>query len=175
MKLSRKMLVTAAIAAAAVLATATPAFAGGGSDYHSHSRSHQTSVEVRRVYATSPTTAKVVASYRCFSTTPGDVHLWVSVKQAESRRAEDFLTAEGSGSTNKAAAWVQTHAQLPNCDGRRHVEAFAVDQKEQGYGTLKGGMAYVQFCLFDANYPVTGTKGPKSDMDFHYLQRARWN
>src|SRR3954467_14899835 len=172
MKLSRKMLAVAAVAAAAGVGTATPALAGGGDDDHGNYHSHHTRAEVLRVYATSDTTAKVVASYRCFSDTPGDVALWVSVKQAESRRAEQFLTTEGS--SQKAAAWVQTHAQLPNCDGRRHVDAFAVDQAEQGFGTLKRGIVYVQFCLFDANYPLAGME-PLSDMHFRYLHHAHWD
>jgi hypothetical protein len=41
-----------------------------------------------------------------------------------------------------------------------------VDHLEQGYGTLGHGVAYMQFCLFDANY----TQQPLSVDGFYKMQ-----
>jgi hypothetical protein len=104
-----------------------------------------------------PTVAYVTARYTC--PTGGVPHLWVSVKQAESRGPDPLLKEEGS--SGYAAAWSQSHptAQVV-CDGTWHVDTFTVDQTETppwspnqpiGFGQLTAGQAYAQFCLLDAS------------------------
>jgi hypothetical protein len=89
------------------------------------------------------TVASVNARYVCEG---GDgAHVWVSVKQAASRRPEQFLTGEGSSA--ESAAWSQSHENAVTCDGRWHSDTFTVDQSEQGFGILQPGQAWVQFCV----------------------------
>lgn len=85
--------------------------------------------------------ATVRARYVCNQPT----HLWVSAKQSASGKRDDRLTGEGS--SQYAAAWLQNHPAL-NCDGRNHVESFKIDNfTEYGFGTLKKGVAWIQFCM----------------------------
>ena len=72
-------------------------------------------------------------------------HVWVSVKQAESALPEQWLTEEGSGGTS--AAWSHSHANTVTCDGRWHVATLTVNQLEWGWGELRQGEAWVQFCV----------------------------
>ena len=72
--------------------------------------------------------------------------LWVSAKQSKHRKKKDAaLTKEGSSQV--AAAWLQSHANPVTCDGAKHTATFTIDKSEQGKGKLKKGKAYVQFCL----------------------------
>lgn len=90
-----------------------------------------------------PTVAYVTARYICEG---GDgAHVWVSVKQAESREPEQWLTEEGSGANS--AAWSHSHANTVVCDGKWHVDTFVVNQDEWGWGELEQGQAWVQFCV----------------------------
>lgn len=91
----------------------------------------------------SPTVAYVRARYICEG--GAGAHVWMSVKQAESRRPEPWLREEGSGA--HTAAWSHTHRDAVVCDGRWHVATFTVDQAEWGWGELKPGQAWVQFCV----------------------------
>src|SRR4051812_26755681 len=85
--------------------------------------------------------ATVRARYVCSAPT----HLWVSAKQSESGARDPRLTGEGS--SEFAAGWLQNHPAL-DCDGRNHVQSFKVDNyTEYGFGTLKKGQAWVQFCM----------------------------
>ncbi|MCU1501489.1 MAG: hypothetical protein JWM12_843, partial [Ilumatobacteraceae bacterium] len=97
--------------------------------------------------------------------------------QTADRKADPALAEEGSSSI--AAAWSDSHRNTPNCDTRTHIGRFTVDQQEpyfteEGpvgaksdiYQPLARGKAWVQFCLFDDNFPTTGEE-PFSDMAFH--------
>lgn len=96
-----------------------------------------------RIDPADPTVARVTARYICSG---GEgAHVWVSVKQAESRLPEGWLRAEGSGAAS--AAWSHSHANTVTCDGTWHTDTFRVDQNEWGWGTLKAGQAWVQFCV----------------------------
>jgi hypothetical protein len=152
-----KLTATLAVVATALLGTAAPAMA--------HHSQETTLRVIGNIHQTSDTTAVVRARYSCVGS-PDQLHLWISVKQAADRSADPALKTEGSGHTNVAAAWSQTHGGVLKCDGDRHTGRFTVDQTEQGYGTLHRGMAYLQFCLFDANYPTE----PLSVMDFYRVR-----
>lgn len=90
-----------------------------------------------------PTVASVTARYICSG---GEgAHVWVSVKQAESRLPERWLRQEGSGAAS--AAWSHSHANTVTCDGAWHAGTFRVDQNEWGWGALQPGQAWVQFCV----------------------------
>jgi hypothetical protein len=98
-------------------------------------------------------TATVTARYSCVE----DTHLWVSVKQMNSRLRDDNLMAEGS--SGYADNWLQQHPQTLICDGVRHLQKFVVDKKEitpwspdpVGKGRLRRGQAWVQFCMTSEN------------------------
>src|SRR4026209_474496 len=83
-----------------------------------------------KIDSSDPTVGYVKARYICEGG-PG-AHVWVSVKQAESRRPEHWLTEEGSGAT--AAAWSSSHRNPVTGDGTWHVDTFTVDQVEFGKG-----------------------------------------
>jgi hypothetical protein len=99
-----------------------------------------------RIDASDPTVAYVMARYICEG--GDDAHVWVSVKQAESGRPEQWLTEEGSGERAAAeGAWSHSHRNSVTCDGQWHVGTFTVDQLEWGGGELAEGQAWVQFCV----------------------------
>ena len=107
-----------------------------------------------------PTVAHITANYRCY----GEGSLWVSVKQVADRSRDTALLADSSSSIS--AAWSMSHRVSVTCDGKVHIQTFTVDQIETdsfGFpnGDLEEGFGYVQFCLFDANYP----EAPLSDME----------
>ena len=138
------VLMTATVAIGAGLATAAPA---GKLDAQV--------IGNVQIDPNDPTVAYVTARYICEG---GDgAHVWVSVKQAESRLPEAWLREEGSGA--KSAAWSHSHRNTVTCDGQWHVATFAVDQKEWGWGTLQQGQAWVQFCVI----PPGGGSGPDAE------------
>ena len=104
-----------------------------------------------------PSVGYVKAQYTC-QPGPDVPHLWVSVKQNASATADPALTTEGSGFGHVSTTWVQSHPVNVRCDGKNHVQDFRVDTTEVipdefgggtvGYGALKRGQGYVQFCLF---------------------------
>jgi len=154
----RKTIATAAIVCASLLGLASPAVAAPQA-------APATTAEVISVSArTGSSTAKIAVKYTCTGA-PEQLHVWVSLKQSADRKADPKLAEEGTGYGGVAAAWSQTHVGALKCDGKSHLGVFTVDQKEAGYGTLKRGWAYVQFCLFDANYQ----QAPFSDFEFGYL------
>lgn len=167
----RSLVKTLSIAGAAVclaLGAATPAVAASGG-------THDTSAKLLGVVRqTSSTTAEVHAQYRCNGGSD-TAALWVSVKQSADRTADPRLANPGTGGgvdeagnpvPYKAAAWAMSHRNAITCDGKNHVAFFTVDQAELpptvDWGTLAKGKAYVQFCLFDANY----TQAPLSVNEF---------
>ena len=104
-----------------------------------------------------PGIAYVTAKYSCPS--EGEAHLWVSVKQAASAKKDAALTEEGSSAVS--AAWLQRHpapVEEFTCDGATHTGTFSVDAglSEYGFGELRTGHTYVQFCLTG---PETGEGG----------------
>jgi hypothetical protein len=92
-------------------------------------------------------TASVRARYIC----PEGFHLWVSAKQSETGTPDQRLRLEGS--SQFAAAWLQSHPSPDSftCDGKWHTDTFQIDTAEQGFGELKQGQAWVQFCLIGEN------------------------
>ena len=114
-----------------------------------------------------PTVGYVKAVYRCY----GQGGLWVSVKQTADRSRDPRLQAPESSSIS--AAWSDSHRNPVTCDGKTHEQVFTVDQLEPSwsppaphksdvYKPLANGWAWVQFCLFDANY----TEAPYSENQF---------
>ena len=97
------------------------------------------------VTVTGTGTASVSATYVC----PEGFHLWISAKQSSTARYDGRLALEGS--SQYAAAWLQSHPQNFVCDGARHTQTFDIDTLEQGFGSLKRGIAWVQFCLIGEN------------------------
>jgi hypothetical protein len=86
-------------------------------------------------------TASLKARYVC----PEGFHLWVSAKQVADGRPDARLHQEGS--SQFAAAWLQSHPIGFTCDGEWHTGTFSIDTAEQGWGQLQHGQAWVQFCL----------------------------
>ncbi len=97
------------------------------------------------IVRTGPGTATVTASYVC----PEGFHLWVSAKQSSTGRYDGRLEEEGSSAV--AGAWLQSHPSDFTCDGTRHTQTFTIDTEEQGFGSLRRGLAWVQFCLIGEN------------------------
>jgi hypothetical protein len=120
-----------------------------------------------RIDPNDATVAYVTARYICEG--GAGAHVWVSVKQAESRLPEQFLTEEGSGA--ESAAWSHSHRNTVTCDGRWHVGTFTVDQVEWGFGTLQSGQAWVQFCVIPAGQePGPGAEVITWSMRFAAIQ-----
>jgi hypothetical protein len=130
------MKVTRALAAAAALAlTAAPAAMAQNAD--PNARAHFLS-PIKVVGKQ----AKLKVRYRCSS---GEA-LWVSAKQTKSRKKNPDLKKEGS--SEKSAAWWQSHRNTFTCDGQYHTAKFTIDKVEPGSkGKLKKGRAWVQFCV----------------------------
>lgn len=166
MRSSLKTIVTAGAALCLALGAATPALAASGGTHDTYAKL------LGVVHITGSDSAYVQAQYRC--TASPHQHLWVSVKQSADRSADPRLLTEGSGSgggSYKAAAWEMSHPTNITCDGKNHVQRFAINQAEikafgLSSGTLAKGKGYVQFCLFDANY----TQAPFSDMEFRNVR-----
>ncbi len=97
------------------------------------------------IVRTGPGTATVTATYVC----PEGFHLWVSAKQSSTGRYDPRLEEEGSSQI--AAAWFESHPTDFTCDGVRHTQTFTIHNLEQGFGSLKRGVAWVQFCLIGEN------------------------
>jgi hypothetical protein len=91
--------------------------------------------------ATRGLSARLRVHYRC---SRGDA-LWVSVKQAPSRLKDPALTEEGSSAAS--AAWLQSHRNRFVCNGKPQTGTFSVDKVEYGFGKLKSGWTWVQFCV----------------------------
>ena len=110
-----------------------------------------------KIDSNDPSVAYVLAQYRCTVADPENApgHLWVSVKQNEEGTVDSEVAGEGSGFGGIAARWEDSHRNPINCDGKTHVERFAVDQVEDkaAWDTLTAGAGWVQFCLFDDTTP----------------------
>jgi hypothetical protein len=100
-----------------------------------------------RIDPNDPTVAYVTAQYICQGGMTEQTHLWVSVKQTESRSPDNRLKEEESSAIS--AAWSQSHpTDSVVCDGQWHRQTFTVSHAEYGFGELEQGQGYVQFCLF---------------------------
>jgi hypothetical protein len=146
------------LAGAAITAVAIVPFAGVGTASATATKPTTDNViPIVRLDRHDPTVAHVYATYRCTIADPVNHpgHLWVSVKQNDKGSYDKSLEAEGSGFGGVAARWEDSHRNPVNCDGKFHISEFTVDQIEgkQAYKTLKRGLAYVQFCLFDDTTP----------------------
>ena len=142
-----KRLMLPLAAAALTLAAALPATAGAAPKAKPAAAAEIIS-HVKTVGDGSVATVK--ARYVC----PEGNHLWISAKQAADGRRDPAL--EGEGSSALSAAWLQSHPTQFSCDGKWHTGTFTIDTKEPGFpggpptigfGRLKRGVAYVQFCL----------------------------
>jgi hypothetical protein len=118
-----------------------------------------------RLDPSDPTAAYVTGQYLC----PKDQvpHLWVSVKQLNSGRPNNDLKGDGSGFRGVADAWSQSHPDpgTLTCDGKYHTVTIRTDQTEPltdeeghplggnvGFGSLKPGQVYAQFCLTSSDF-----------------------
>src|SRR4051794_6193334 len=94
------------------------------------------------VVAKDKASAKLKVRYSCKS---GDT-LWISLKQTKSGKKSKALKKEGSSEV--AAAWLQSHRNPITCDGAKHTHKFTVDKVEDGSkGKLVKGQAWLQFCV----------------------------
>lgn len=155
------MKVRTMLAGVAIAATALVPFVGTGSASATYSRATPTTraqvIPIVTIDRHDPSVAHVYATYRCTVADPAHnpAELWVSVKQNDAARYDPAVAAEGAGSTGVATRWEDSHRNQVTCDGRFHIAKFTVDQLEgkQSYQTLKRGLGYVQFCLFDDTTP----------------------
>ena len=138
---------TTAVVAVVLLAIAALAISAVAPAAASPEKSDAEVLGTVRIDPNDSTVAYVTARYMCQGGMTEETHLWVSVKQTESRRPDPALKTEESSSIS--AAWSQSHPTSDVvCDGKWHVDTFTVNQEEQGFGELEQGQAYVQFCLF---------------------------
>jgi hypothetical protein len=106
--------------------------------------------------------ATLTVKYRCAKVT--GAHLWVSAKQTKSGISAAKLMKEGS--SQKSAAWWDTHRDPITCNGAFHTATFTVDHVEKGTkGQLRGGTAWVQFCI------TTGTTEANTKL---LLSKSGW-
>jgi hypothetical protein len=99
-------------------------------------------------------TASLRVRYSCDS---GSV-LWISAKQAKSRKKDKALKAEGSSKVS--AAWWQSHRNKITCDGKNHTAKFTLDKVEKGSkGKLRKGQAWVQFCVTEGDNLLLSKSG----------------
>jgi len=98
----------------------------------------------------------VTARYICNGGLTENAHLWVSVKQTADRSPDNAL--KGETSSEISAAWSQSHptAQVA-CDGQWHAQTFTISQADYGFGNLRPGQGYVQFCLFGGDSAYTAS------------------
>ncbi|HWC12307.1 MAG TPA: hypothetical protein VG455_13930 [Acidimicrobiales bacterium] len=100
-----------------------------------------------QINANDPSVATVTVRYIC-QPGPEEQWLWVSAKQSATGTFDRRLQLEGS--SQYAAAWLESHplGQF-TCDGTYHTDTFEINTEEQGFGTLRRGVVWLQFCLFD--------------------------
>jgi hypothetical protein len=109
-----------------------------------------------RIDSSDPTIGYVTARYICNGGLTESTHLWVSVKQTADRSPDNAL--KGETSSEISAAWSQSHptAQVA-CDGQWHAQTFTISQADYGFGNLRPGQGYVQFCLFGGDSAYTAS------------------
>jgi hypothetical protein len=99
--------------------------------------------------------------YRCTTADHTSPHSFISVKQMGSRKADPVLATEGSSfpAVMSGGAWAMSHRNGMNCDSKVHTQRFNFDQVETAsFGVpvqpFAKGWGYIQFCIFDDNYPI---------------------
>lgn len=164
---SRKALVVATIVCAGEFGLAPPAMAAASAPTAARTGSTSTAEVIGFALHTATTGAAIAVRYACTGM-PEQVRVWVSLKQSADRTADPRLADEEPRRGGVVAAWSQSRAGTPTCDGRTHVGVFTVDQNEAGYGDLQRGWAYIQFDLFDAENQAE----PVGDAEFGHLVRS---
>jgi hypothetical protein len=136
-----------AFATVAIMALTAVAQAQPTSSHSGGANAVQTGVV--RIDRNNPMVAWVTGRYTCPT---GDAHLFVSVKQVASGRPDRALKLEGSSSIS--SGWLERHP-APNeftCDGTWHRGTWKITSDpsvrgyEYGFGAIKPGQVYVQFC-----------------------------
>ena len=145
------------VAAGAALAVTAAGIGGGVAS----AKAPTTFAQVLSVKQTSPTTADVRMTYRCTTADHTSPHSFASIKQVGSAKADPALRQSGSSqlAIETGGAWAMQHQNAVNCDSKVHVQSFHVNQEEtQSFGvplrTFRTGWVWVQFCIFDDNYPI---------------------
>jgi hypothetical protein len=154
----RKCIAAVTIAASTCIGFAGAAFATTSNTHHATKPTSAQVIAIVKIDRRHPGQATVIAKYRCTVADPVNdpSHLWVSVKQNDQGSFDPKLAEEGSGFGGTATRWEDSHRNPVVCDGKLHVDKFTVDQLEGKagvYKTLKPGVAWVQFCLFDDTTP----------------------
>jgi hypothetical protein len=130
------MLMTLGFGAASAGATPTVVHKGANATVHGFIQ----------IDPSDPGVAYVTGHYRCPS--GSEAHLFVSVKQVASARPDRRLKLPGSSSIS--SGWLERHPAPGEftCDGTFHTDTFRIDNStEYGFGTIRKGQVYVQFCL----------------------------
>ena len=116
--------------------------------------------------------------YRCTTADHTSPHSFVSVKQVGSRKLDRALSNSGSSqlAIESGGAWAMSHRNAMNCDSKIHSQVFFFDQVEtSSFGVpvmpFAKGWGYVQFCIFDDNYPLP-PEGTPDDEGAPYDQTA---
>ena len=115
------------------------------------------------------TSGYVNVIYRCTTADHTSPHSFISVKQKGDRKADPHLSDEGSSmlAVGSGGAWAMSHRNTMNCDSKVHTQRFNFDQVETAsFGVpvqpFAAGWGYIQFCIFDDNYPIPA---PPADPD----------
>jgi hypothetical protein len=143
----RRLATSLAVAAVAVIGSATVAWAQPTSSHSGGANAVQTGVV--RIDPNNPQIAYVTGRYTC---PKGAAHLFVSAKQVASGRPDRRLKLEGSSSIS--SGWLERHPAPSEftCDGTWHKGTWRITSDpsvrgyEYGFGALKPGQVYVQFC-----------------------------
>jgi hypothetical protein len=104
---------------------------------------------VVRIDPNDPQVAYVTGNYKCPA---GFAHLFVSAKQVADGHPDRALKEEGSSGIS--SGWLERHPGPDEftCDGTWHTGTWRITsdptdpQYEYGFGALKPGTVYVQFC-----------------------------
>jgi len=146
---NKKRFLAMALAAATMVigGTAAVAWATPTSTHSGGAMANQ--IGVVRIDPNNPSIAYVTGRYACPA---GFAHLFVSVKQVASGRPDSRLKLEGSSAIS--SGWLERHPGPDEftCDGNWHVGTWqitgdpSVPGYEYGFGAIKPGQVYVQFC-----------------------------
>lgn len=108
-----------------------------------------------------PTKASVKVTYRCTTADTTSPHSFISYKQVGSRKSDPNLMKEGSSqlAISTGGAWAMSHRNTLVCDSTVRTQVLQLDQIETAsFGVpvrpFKPGFGWVQFCIFDDNYPI---------------------
>jgi len=147
MNKKRRFAAAIAVATVAVIGTASLAWAQPTSSHSGGANAIQTGLV--RIDRHDPQVAYVSGRYTCPT---GFAHLFVSVKQVASGLPDRALKLEGSSGIS--SGWLERHPGPDEftCDGTWHTGTWRITSDpsdpgyEYGFGALKPGQVYVQFC-----------------------------